>query len=146
MISCLSSLLWPTCTPRRACPRAGRSARTPRAAPTTWTTTTAPRRGHGPSCRYPVPPAGQQGCAAGAVPEIWNGKEMSQSLSWQYRSTIKSCQILGWVWLLLIMSRHRVKVIAAREGISRDAEEILKGGRCVLWVKCQSCLEPWMEP
>lgn len=41
--------------------------------------------------------------------------------------------------------KAQVKVIAAREGISRDAEELLKGGKCALWIKCESWLEPLIE-
>lgn len=42
--------------------------------------------------------------------------------------------------------RAQVKVIAARQAISRGAEELLKGGKCVLQMEFESCLEPLIEP
>lgn len=42
--------------------------------------------------------------------------------------------------------KAQVKVIAAREGIFRGAEELLKGGKCILWIEFESWLKPLIEP
>lgn len=42
--------------------------------------------------------------------------------------------------------KAQVKVIAAREGISRSAEELLKGSKCILWIEFESWLKPLTEP
>lgn len=47
--------------------------------------------------------------------------------------------------MVLVANFNDVKVIAAREAISRGAEELLKGGKCVCQMEFQSCLEPLIE-
>lgn len=47
--------------------------------------------------------------------------------------------------MVLVTTFNYVKVIAAREAISRGAEELLKGGKCVCQMEFKSCLEPLIE-